>query len=84
VVLTDWPWGVAMTTKTKSKASVLKGKWRKFLSVLPRDSEGWWLNAEPLEPKGSRWGPWDTKDEALEVRRSYLRNAVDKPWLKER
>lgn len=73
-----------MTTAIKRRPaqSVLRGKWAKFLALLPRDSEGWWLSAEPLEEEGSRWGPWDSKAEALEARRSYLRNAVSKPWLK--
>ncbi len=52
------------------------------LLALSRDREGWWLNAARLSPDEPRWGPWATRAEAAEVKRSFLRNALEKPWLK--
>jgi hypothetical protein len=56
------------------------GKWKNFLA-LSHDAEGWWLNVQALDD--DRWGPYDTRAEAVEARRSYLRNALSKPWLEE-
>jgi hypothetical protein len=47
-----------------------------------RLADGWWLDAASIGCDEPLWGPYDTKAEALEARRSYLRNAISKPWLK--
>lgn len=52
------------------------------LLALSRDREGWWLDASRLSPDEPRWGPWATRAEAAEAKRSFLRNALEKPWEK--
>jgi hypothetical protein len=57
------------------------GKWVKFLAIS-RDRDGHWLNVEALgDETCPRWGPYHCRAEAVEVARSYLRNALSKPWL---
>jgi hypothetical protein len=44
---------------------------------LRHDSEGWWLYVEPITGDEPWWGPWSTKAEAEEVRRSWRRNNIN-------
>lgn len=59
----------------------LSGIWRKFLQILPRSADGWYLNAAALTPDVPEWGPYASRGEAVEARESYLRCAISKPWL---
>ena len=43
---------------------------------LRHDTEGWWLYAEPITPDEPWWGPWETKADAVEARRSWRRNNI--------
>jgi hypothetical protein len=56
-----------MTTSTTPR--------RKLLS-LRRDREGFWLYVEAITGGEPWWGPYATKADALEARRSWLRNNI--------
>jgi len=45
------------------------------LFQLVRQGKEWWLYAQPFTPDQPLWGPY-TKPEAIEARRSYLRNGL--------
>lgn len=48
------------------------------LVLLPKQADGWWLDASRITPDCPQWGPWPTKQEAEEARSSYLRNNIDR------
>jgi len=56
-----------MTTATKARSTSL---------ALSRDREGWWINFESITPDEPRRGPWPTKADAEEARRSWRRNNI--------
>jgi hypothetical protein len=43
--------------------------------ALRRDREGWWMYVGHFSPD-EWWGPWSTKGEAEEARRSWRRNNI--------
>jgi hypothetical protein len=44
--------------------------------ALRRDKEGWWMYVGHISPDTTWWGPWTTKAEAREARRSWRRNNI--------
>jgi hypothetical protein len=49
-----------------------------LLKILPKRPDGYWLDASTMTPDVPEWGPYDTKAEATEARRSFLRNGPQK------
>ena len=45
-----------------------------LLTILPKRPDGHWLNAKRLTPDVPEWGPYETRKDADEARRSFLRN----------
>jgi hypothetical protein len=72
----------ALTSSTVPAGILRRNRWHGFLDIKRRP-DGFWLNAQPLNPDEPLWGPYATRADAAEARRSYLRNAISKPWLRD-
>lgn len=45
-----------------------------LMRLLPKRRDGWWLDASRFTPDVPEYGPYDTRGEAIEARRSFLRS----------